>query len=59
MVETSDVLYQLQFVVSTLLNGIIVLQFFLYWSGVKKVGPKAGAATKSTKATKGESKKNK
>jgi len=35
LVETSDLLFQLQFIMAVLLNGIIVLQFFLYWNNKK------------------------
>ena len=41
MYETDDVLFQLQFIVSVLLNGFISLQFLMYWnnSADKKVSP--------------------
>lgn len=32
LLETDDFLYQLQFILSVVLNGIIVLQFILYWN---------------------------
>ena len=32
LVETDDFLYRLQFIIGTLLNGILVLQFALYWN---------------------------
>ena len=32
MLETDDFLYQLQFILSVFLNGVIVLQFILYWN---------------------------
>jgi hypothetical protein len=32
LLETDDFLYQLQFILSVVLNGIIVLQFALYWN---------------------------
>ena len=32
LLETDDFLYQLQFILALFLNGIIVLQFALYWN---------------------------
>ena len=32
LVETDDFMYQLQFIIGVALNGIIVLQFVLYWN---------------------------
>jgi len=38
LVETDDFMYQLQFIVGVALNGVIVLQFALYWNNVTAVG---------------------
>ena len=41
LMETDNFLYQLQYILSATLNGIIVLQFILYWNNsgdAKKVG---------------------
>lgn len=35
LVETSDFMYQLQFMVGVSLSGIIIFQFFLYWNSEK------------------------
>jgi len=32
LLETDDFLYQLQFILALFLNGVIVLQFILYWN---------------------------
>jgi hypothetical protein len=50
--ETDNFLYQLQYILSAFLNGIIVLQFVLYWNNsgdAKKVG--AGAAPQGKPAS--------
>jgi len=36
LMETDDFLYQLQFILSVFLNGVIVLQFILYWNNNNK-----------------------
>jgi len=37
LVETEDFLYRLQYIIGTGLNGVLVLQFLLYWNS-KPVG---------------------
>lgn len=32
LIETDDLIYQLQFLIGVLLNGVIVIQFVLYWN---------------------------
>jgi hypothetical protein len=67
LAETSDRLYQFQFILSVFLNGFIVLQFFLYWSSHKKVDSSKGkggdkpssTSTKTTTKGKTETKKSK
>ncbi len=61
MVETDDFLYQLQYIIGVSLNGIIVLQFVLYWNNsgasiaptgeVKASGSKPASQTGSKKGT--------
>jgi hypothetical protein len=41
MVETSDFMYQLQYILGTVLSAILVVQFALYWNTGKKVTQKA------------------
>jgi len=66
--ETDNFLYQLQYILSVVLNGIIVLQFILYWnnSGAKVSGkaastgkPASGKAAsgKASTASKGRREK--
>ena len=53
LMETDNFLYQLQYILSAFLNGIIVLQFVLYWNNsgdAKKVGA-AGAAPQGKPAS--------
>jgi mannose-P-dolichol utilization defect protein 1 len=57
LVETDDFMYQLQFIIGVALNGIIVLQFVLYWNnsadGKKKVaGEKPTSHQEATSPTK-------
>ena len=42
LVETDDFLYRLQFIIGTLLNGILVLQFLMYWNNKVQPGDKEG-----------------
>ena len=63
LIETDDYLYQLQYVLSVILNGIIVFQFGIYWNnsaaGKKTDGDKS-SPVKSGKATSsGKSKREK
>lgn len=56
-IESDDFMYRAQFTLATVLNGIIILQFALYWnSDDKKVDPK-GAAKKSPGRPKKDTKK--
>lgn len=65
LIETDDFLYQLQYILSVILNGIIVLQFVLYWNNTaappsKKVESGKPASGKAGKATSsGKSKREK
>ena len=36
LLETDDFLYQLQYILALFLNGVIVLQFILYWNNKQK-----------------------
>jgi len=54
LLETDDFLYQLQFILSVILNGIIVLQFILYWNNKasSSVNDVKGGNTNYSKSTK-------
>eukprot|EP00347_Sterkiella_histriomuscorum_P022985 403336391 len=40
LVETDDFLYRLQFIIGTILNGTLVLQFVMYWNNKVQAGDK-------------------
>jgi mannose-P-dolichol utilization defect 1 len=48
MVETDDFLYQLQFILGVVLNGIIVIQFLMYWNNSGKAVSEGGASADKT-----------
>jgi hypothetical protein len=55
LLETDDKMYILGFVLSVVLNGIIVVQFLLYWnSPVKGASEKPSAPQSKGKKTKAE-----
>ena len=59
LIESDDFSFRLQYIVGVILNTIIIIQFFLYWSnstaagktaaGAKKVAAAKGAAVKEKK----------
>lgn len=59
LLETDDFLYQLQYILSTVLNGVIVLQFALYWDNKPStsVGDIKGEKTSLSKGKSGSEKK--
>lgn len=55
LVETDDFMYQLQFIIGVSLNGLIVVQFLMYWNnsadGQKKVEQKPASTGKPASAS--------
>jgi hypothetical protein len=49
LVETDDMLFIIQNILSAVLNGTIVLQFFLYWSNTDKKVEHGGKKSETKK----------